>query len=350
MADPRFYDNRGPLTLGAVCEALAVELPTGTDAGASIADLAGLQGAGPQHISFFTNSRDLREDFSQSGAGFCLVPQGKAALRMPPPPAGMTVLPCASVAHAWIAVAALFYPDAMRTSPVQADAVSRDAKLGADVQLGPGVVIGPGVEIGAGTRIGAGTVIGRGVAIGRDCDIGANVTISHAYIGDRVVILPGVQIGQSGFGFASSAAGHAKVAHIGRVIVQDNVEIGAASTLDRGALGDTVVGEGTKLDNLVQVGHNAQVGRHCIMVAQSGIGGSGVMGDFVIVGGQTGIGDHSRVGGGARLAGQTGLPTGTVLEGGRDYGGTPVKPVRQWLRETHLLAQLTQRRKQDDND
>jgi UDP-3-O-[3-hydroxymyristoyl] glucosamine N-acyltransferase len=346
MADPRFYDNRGPFALGALCKALGVGKPPGADL--DVADLAGLAGAGPRHLSFFSGGRALRDDFAQSKAGACLVPAGSAAARLPPAPAGMILVACASVMHAWAAAARLFYPEAMRSDPCQPAPLSPDAKLGQSVRLGPGVVIGPGAEIGDGARIGAGTVIGRGVAIGRDCDVGANVTISHAYIGDRVIILPGVQIGQSGFGFASSAAGHVKIPQLGRVIIQDDVEIGAASTVDRGALGDTVIGEGTKLDNLVQVGHNARIGRHCIMVAQSGAGGSAVVGDFVVVGGQTGIGDHAVVGSGARLAGQTGVPTGTVLEGGRDYGGTPVKPVRQWLRETHLLARMTGP-KQDDN-
>jgi UDP-3-O-[3-hydroxymyristoyl] glucosamine N-acyltransferase len=315
-------------------------------AAGTIADLAGLAGAGPAHLTFFSGARDLREDFVQSQAGFCLVPA--AAPRMPPVPAGMIAIPVASVAHGWVAAAMLFYPDSLRSDPVQAEAVSPDAVLGRGVRLGPGVVIGAGAEIGEGSRIGPGTVIGRGVAIGRDCDIGANVTISHTYMGDFVTVLPGAQIGQSGFGFASSGAGHVKIPQLGRVIIQDHVEIGAATTIDRGALGDTVIGEGSKLDNLVQVGHNVTLGRHCIIVSQAGVGGSSELGDFVVLGGQTGVGDHVTVGAGARFSGQSGVPTGQVLEG-RDYGGTPAKPVRQWLRESYILAKLARGHKQDDN-
>ena len=137
-------------------------------------------------------------------------------------------------------------------------------------------------------RIGANTVIGPGVAIGHGCEIGSNVSISHAYIGDRVTILPGAAIGQPGFGFASSPAGHVKIPQLGRVIIQDGVEIGAATTIDRGALGDTVIGEGTKIDNLVQIGHNVQIGRHVMLVSQTGIAGSSVVADFVVLGGPGG--------------------------------------------------------------
>ena len=215
--------------------------------------------------------------------------------------------------------------------------------------IGPGAVIGPGAEIGDRVRIGANAVIGPGVAIGHDCDIGNNVSITHAYVGDRVTIQPCAAIGQSGFGFASSAAGHVKIPQLGRVIIQDGVEIGAANTVDRGALGDTVIGEGTKIDNLVQIGHNAQVGRNVVLVAQMGIGGSSTIGDFAILGGQVGLADHVTIGPGARLASRSAMVSGQVVEGGKDYGGVPAKPVREWLREIHAVSQLLRRRKRDDN-
>ena len=200
------------------------------------------------------------------------------------------------------------------------------------------------------SRIGANSVIGPGVAIGHDCEIGSNVSISHAYIGDRVVILPGAAIGQAGFGFASSAAGHVKIPQLGRVIIQDGVEIGAATTIDRGALGDTVIGEGTKIDNLVQIGHNVQIGRHAVLVSQVGVAGSSTIGDFAVLGGQVGVGDHAHIGPGARLAARAGMASGQKLEGGRDYGGAPAKPVREWIREMHTIARLAQGRKRNDDD
>jgi UDP-3-O-[3-hydroxymyristoyl] glucosamine N-acyltransferase len=262
---------------------------------------------------------------------------------------GTTLLPAASVPHAFAAVAMLFYPEALQQVWVQEQAVSPQAKLGRDVVLGPGVVIGPGVEIGDRVRIGANAVIGPGVAIGHGCEIGSNVSISHAYIGDRVTILPGAAIGQPGFGFASSPAGHAKIPQLGRVIIQDGVEIGSATTIDRGALGDTVIGEGTKIDNLVQIGHNVQIGRHVVLVSQTGIAGSSIVGDFAVLGGQVGIADHVRIGPGARLAARSAMVSGQKIEGGQDYGGVPAKPVREWLREIHAVSQLLRHRKRDDN-
>jgi UDP-3-O-[3-hydroxymyristoyl] glucosamine N-acyltransferase len=228
--------------------------------------------------------------------------------------------------------------------------VSANARIGRDVILGPGSVIGPGAEIGDNVRIGANTVIGAGVAIGRNSEIGSNVTISHAYVGDRVTILPGAAIGQPGFGFASSAAGHEKIPQLGRVIVQDGVEIGAGTTIDRGAMGDTVIGEGAKIDNLVQIGHNVQIGRHVVLVSQVGIAGSSSVGDFSVLGGQVGIADHVRIGPGSRLAARSAMVSRQEIEGGQDYGGVPAKPVREWLREIHAVSQLVRRRKRDSDD
>jgi UDP-3-O-[3-hydroxymyristoyl] glucosamine N-acyltransferase len=346
MADPRFYTNRGPFSLAEVCARAGVPLPPGSDAKARIEDLAGLDGAGAAHLAFFFGGREMAEAFACSQAGYCLVPEtgghGSA-------PAGMVLLSVASVSHAFAAVASLFYPEASQPVWSQAQSVSPSARLGSDVLLGPGVVVGPGAEIGDRVRIGANAVIGPGVAVGHGSEIGSNVVVTHAYIGDRVTILPGAAIGQPGFGFASSADGYAKIPQLGRVIIQDGVEIGAATTIDRGALGDTVIGEGTKIDNLVQIGHNVQIGRHVVLVSQTGIAGSSVISDFAVLGGQVGIADHARIGPGARLAARTPRVSGQKIEGAQDYGGVPAKPVREWLREIHAVSQLVRRRKRDDH-
>jgi UDP-3-O-[3-hydroxymyristoyl] glucosamine N-acyltransferase len=349
MADPRFYDNRGPFTLAEICAKAGLAVPSTQTV--PIFDLASLEGAGPQHLSFFSGARNVADAFARSAAGFCLVPQTDAHA----PPGGMTVIACASVNHAFAAIASLFYPDAALEVWRQEEAIHPSAVLGQDVVLGPGVVIGPRVEIGNRSRIGAGSVIAPGVAIGQDCEIGSNVTISHAYLGDRVIVLPGAQIGQPGFGFAASPNGHAKIPQLGRAIIQDGVEIGAGTTIDRGALGDTVVGEGSKLDNLVQIGHNVHIGRHCVLVSQVGVAGSSVIEDFAVLGGQVGIADHVHIGPGARLAARSAMVSGQSIAGGQDYGGVPAKPVREWLREVHALNGLAhvkpgRRRKQDDHE
>jgi UDP-3-O-[3-hydroxymyristoyl] glucosamine N-acyltransferase len=345
MADPRFYDNRGPFTLAEICARTDSVASQGVAMDAEIFDLASLDGAGPQHLSFFAGGRKALESFQRSGAGFCQIPGKGKKLK---PPAGMALLSCASVNHAFAAAAKLFYPEASLSIWSQDKPVDSRARIGKDVVLGFGAVIGAGAEIGDGTKIGAGSVIAPGVAIGRGCEIGSNVTISHAYIGDRVMILPGAQIGQPGFGFASSQDGHAKVPQLGRVIIQDQVEIGAGTTIDRGSLGDTVIGEGSKLDNLVQIGHNVHIGRHCVLVSQVGIAGSTVIEDFAVLGGQVGIADHGHIGPGARLAARSAMVSGQELPGGQDYGGVPAKPVREWMREVHVVNALARRKKQDD--
>ena len=212
------------------------------------------------------------------------------------------------------------------------------ARLEAGVTVDPFAVIGPRAEIGAGTLIAAGAVIGPGVAIGRDCAIGANSTVTHALIGDRVIIHPGARIGQDGFGFLPSAQGHQKIPQTRRVIIQDDVEIGANVTIDRGSTRDTVIGEGTKIDNLVQIAHNVSIGRHCLIAGQAGISGSAVVGDFVMMGGQVGVADHINVGAGAdsRCAerNHVGRPPGAR------WVGSPAESVRDFMKGVAVLRRL----------
>ncbi|MBL6851753.1 MAG: UDP-3-O-(3-hydroxymyristoyl)glucosamine N-acyltransferase [Alphaproteobacteria bacterium] len=348
MADPRFYDNRGPFTLAEVCRAVDVALPPNADANARVHDLASLTGAGPPHLTFYAGGAGAHAaDLAQTAAGFCFVPATTAKpLQMR---VGMLAIPAPSVQHAFAAAARIFYPESSLVAWRQQTDVDPTATIGERVLLAPGVVIGPGAEIGDGTRLSPNVVIGRGVAIGRNCEIGSNVSITHAYIGDEVLILPGAQIGQPGFGFASGPQGHVKIPQIGRVIIQDRVEIGACTTIDRGALGDTVIGEGSKLDNLIQIGHNTHLGRHDIVVSQAGVAGSCEFGDFVVIGPQVGIADHVKIGSGARVAARAASQPGMTYEGGQDYGGAPLRPVREWIREMHALTKLAKKPKRDDH-
>lgn len=346
MADPRFFDNRGPFSLSEVCGKLGVPVPNGTDGSRPIADVASLTGAVADHLSFFVGEKSVPA-FAQTAAGVVLVSE-KALTRLAAPE-GTVLIGVASVHHAFAAVAEMFYPDCHRVAGPFNAGIHPTAKIGVGVQFGAGVVIGPDVEIGDRTRIGPHVVIGRGVAIGRDCEIAGNTVIQSAYIGDGVLIMPGAQIGAPGFGFASSPAGHTKIPQLGRVVVQDRVEIGANVTIDRGALGDTVIGEGTKIDNLVQIGHNTHIGRHAIVCGMAGISGSCEIGDFVVLAGQAGVSDHSKIGAGARLGGKCGVIIGQELEAGRDYAGVPAMPVRDWLRQVTVLAAMIRKPKRGNS-
>jgi UDP-3-O-[3-hydroxymyristoyl] glucosamine N-acyltransferase len=201
--------------------------------------------------------------------------------------------------------------------------------------------VGPRSEIGAGTIVGPTAVIGPDVRIGRDGAVGAGSTVTNALIGDRVTIHPGCRIGQDGFGYQFSGGRHGKIPQVGRVIIQDDVDIGAGCTIDRGAMGDTVIGEGTKIDNLVQIGHNVSIGRHCIIVAQSGISGSVTLEDWVVLGGQTGIADHLTIGEGAQIGASSGLMHD--VPAGAKWVGAPAKPAREFFREVAALRRLAER-------
>ena len=241
-----------------------------------ISNIAPLDTAVAADISFLDKPKFL-DALAVTRAGACFIsPRFEAQA-----PPGLAVLVTPEPYRAFVAVTRALFPEALRPSSLfgvkgrSKDAhVHASARLEANVTVDPLAVIGADAEIGAGTVIAAGAVIGPGVSIGRDCAIGAGVTIQHALIGDRVIIHPGARIGQDGFGYLPTPQGHQKIPQTRRVIVQDDVEIGANSTIDRGATRDTVIGEGTKIDNLVQIGHNTSIGRHCLLAAQTGISGS----------------------------------------------------------------------------
>lgn len=339
MADPRFYDNRGPLTLAEVCARLEVKLPEDVSGELAIVDVSAPEAAGRDHL-IFCAGKGAAAQVRSSRAGFGLV---ESALNVEAPE-GMILLRIAAPLQAFASVASRLYPEHARLHWRDSEHIDETAILEQSVGIAPGAVVGPHAQIGKCTRIGPNVVIGPGVMIGRDCEIGANVTITHSYLGDDVLVLPGAQIGQTGFGFTSSRGGHIKVPQLGRVIVQDGVEIGACTTIDRGALGDTVIGEGTKIDNLVQIAHNCRIGRHCVIVAQVGMSGSCELGDFVVLGGQVGLADHSKIGDGARLAARSAMAPGE-LPGGQDYGGAPAIPVREWRRQMAAYAMLGRRKR-----
>ncbi len=257
-------------------------------------------------------------------------------------PVGAQRLVVASSYEAWVRVARLFHPSLpLRAGRHPTAFVSSSAVVCPTAEIGPFAYVGERVLIGAGCRIGAHATIEDGVEMGEDCLIGANTTVSHALLGDRVCLYPGVRIGQDGFALTRTRTGLLTIPQLGRVVIGEDVEIGANSTVDRGAILDTVIGAGCRLDNLVQIAHNVQLGRCCVLTAQVGVAGSTILGDFVQVGGQAALSGHITIGASAKIAGQSGVisdvPANAVMM------GTPAQPKTQFSRQVALIKRLAGR-------
>ena len=301
--------------------------------------MAPLQTAGPNEVSFLDNPR-YASALDQTLAGAVIVHPDMAA-RVP---SGTVAIPTTEPYAAWARVAALFYPMPPVSPGIYPSAiVAEGARVDPSAEIGPLSVIEAGAEIGPSCLIGPCAVIGSGVIVGPDCRIGAHASLSHALLGARVYVYPGARIGQEGFGFASTKNGFLSVPQLGRVILEDDVEVGANTTIDRGSSRDTVIGAGSRLDNLVQIGHNVNLGRCCVIVAQVGISGSTVLEDFVRVGGQAAMAGHLRVGQGAEIGAQSGLISDVAP--GAKVLGSPAQPKSDFFRQIAMLRKLARREK-----
>lgn len=348
MSEPRFFKASNGLTIAEIAALTGASLNETASGARRIFNVAPLDRAGPRDLSFLEKGQ-FADNAAKTRAGVCLV----SARLKDRVPAHVVALEVRDPFRAYVAVSRALFPDALRpASLVEAEGVSPGAiihptaRLEENVIVDSGAVIGPRVEIGSGTVIGANAAIGAEVRIGRDCNIGPQCSLTHALIGDRVIIHSGCHIGQDGFGYAMAPGGHVKIPQLGRVIIQDGVEIGAGTMIDRGAIRDTVIGEGTKIDNLCQIAHNVSIGRHCVIVAHAAIGGTVTIGDYVALGGRVTIAPQTVIGDGAQIAATSGLH-GTVPPGAR-WAGSPAKPAKLWMREVFLLERMARRADKDE--
>jgi UDP-3-O-[3-hydroxymyristoyl] glucosamine N-acyltransferase len=305
---------------------------------------AALETASVDELSYMDNVKYL-DALKTTSAGACLVSPRFSAFVPTSTFPFVTPQPhlIYSKVLAWLYPAAASPGSVFETEGISPKAtVHNSAVTGRGVTIDPGAMIGPRATVGEFTYIGPNVVIGPDVMIGRGCSIGAGTIIAHAVVGDHVIVHPGAAIGQDGFGFVPGADGHLKIPQVGGVVVQNDVEIGANTTIDRGSTRTTFIGEGTKIDNLVQIAHNVIIGRHCVIAAQVGIAGSTTLGDFVAIGGQAGIAPHLTIGSKAQIAGASGV-TRNIPEGER-WAGFPARPSKKFFRQYKVMEMLTARK------
>lgn len=337
MSDSRFFRADGPFTMGHIAEIVGAELAQPERAGEMIRDVAELTEATSGELAVFSDPRHASA-FANCHASVVVTSRKLSVY----PHNGSALLLADDPRLTFARIGKLFYPYPQPKSFIHSRAfVAASAHIGADTQIDAGAVVGDNAQIGSRCRIAANAVIADGVIIGDDTIVGANTSISHALIGAKVRIAENVSIGGEGFGFVPGPKGPVRIFQVGRVIIEDQVEIGGNCAIDRGSLGDTVIGAMSALDNLVQIGHNVRLGKGCIIAGQAGVAGSTTLGDYVMVGGAVSISDHLTIGSGAKIAGKSGVMRDVAP--GEIVAGYPAVPVRQWHRQTAALARLVAR-------
>ncbi len=339
MADSSFFKKSKSFSVADIVKITASK--TSGNLNLILDDVNSLQNAQRNHLSFLDNTK-YKDDFLKTKAGACFISPDMEEYA----PDNVICLITDTPYKAYALAAQAFYPETLPKSQIAASAyIDKSAKIGKGAVIGHGAAICKNVEIGDNVWIEANAVIQHNVKIGSNCRVGANATISHALIGDNVRIYTGARIGQDGFGFALDVSGHVKVPQLGRVIIGDDVEIGANTTIDRGSSPDTIIGQGTWIDNLVQIGHNVQIGRGCVIVAQVGISGSTKISDYVAIGGQAGIAGHLNIGMGVKIGAQSGVISD--IPAAQEYLGSPAMPKGQFFRQVAILNRLIKKKKRD---
>jgi UDP-3-O-[3-hydroxymyristoyl] glucosamine N-acyltransferase len=342
MSDPVFFLPSRRYSAGEIASLTGAQLADSAHSDTIVSTIASAASGGEGALVFVEGKRNAALLDRLDAAAVFVTPDiaGRA-------PTGIAVLITSAPQRAFAMVGRLLYPETAKPGAITGETgVSPAAHVDPTAHLEDGVVVEAGAVIGAGVAIGAGTIIAPNVVIGRNCQIGRdgyigpNASIQYALIGNNVIVHAGAKIGQDGFGFVAARGGPERLPQIGRVVIQDNVEVGANSAIDRGAMADTVIGENTKIDNLVQIAHNVRIGRNCVIAGLTGISGSVTVGDNVMMGGGVGLADHVMIGDGAQLAARSGfmhdVPAGEV------WAGYPAKPMKEAMREFAMIRRLAQ--------
>ena len=324
MADHRFFNNIGPFSLQQLADFSGAKIYSSNEYEREFVDVKPLQKAEYNHVSFLDNKL-YKKTFEKSRAGVCIVHPDMKDLAPP----SMILLLSSNPYKGYAKIASEFYKNINQQKLISKHSIiHHTAKIGNNCIISAGVVIEENTEIGDNCCIYSNAVIGRGCKIGEDTIIERGATVTFCLIGSGVLIHSGVRIGTDGFGFALGPINHTKVPQLGRVIIGDNVEIGSNTTIDRGAGPDTIIGDGVKIDNLVQIAHNVVIGKEAIIAAQTGIAGSTVIGDNVIIGGQAGVSGHLTIGKNVKIAAKSGVTKN--IKDNSTVAGFPAVDIKKW--------------------
>mgnify|MGYP001216331610 FL=1 len=335
MADPRFFGRSAPLSVEVIAEITGAKLISEAATCPHIKDVSPIDTAGPGDVTFIEN-RKYVDLVANTQASACFISSDLVDRAHP----NLILLLTDRPRRCFATIANIMYPRNKIIPTIhQTATISETAVIGEDCQIDAGVVIGPFVKIGKGCSIGSNVTIGENVHIGQNTWIGPNASISHAELGVDCVIYPGARIGQPGFGFEIDASGPIDMPQLGLVKIGDNVEIGANTTVDRGAGPDTIIGNGTRIDNLVQIGHNVRLGNNCVIVAQVGIAGSTTIGNNTVIAGQSGLAGHINIGNNVQIAAQSGVTKS--LSDWAVVGGSPAVPIKQFRKQVAVIKSMS---------
>ena len=347
MSDSRFFKNSGPFDLAEISSFIEGELSGNDNENIPIADISSLKLANENEVTFFQDL-SYKADLSQTKAGACIIKKEHKDFA----PENIRLIYSENPYIDFTKISQLFYPDEILPKSttrlgkgLSFDGSDKSISLSEGVFIEEGAVIGAGVVIGSDTVISSNAVIGKGVQIGSKSFIGANVTITHSIIGNHTIIHQGSSIGQDGFGFAMSVSGHIKIPQVGRVIIKDNIEIGANCSIDRGSINDTVIKSGTKIDNMVHIAHNCIIGENCIIAGMVGLAGSTTLEDFVVMGAKSGAVGHITIGARSQIAAKAGVSKS--LPPGKVWAGFPIREINLWKRDISSIRRLSKGRKNE---